>query len=66
MSLDASKQFGKDTAISLDIYERFATSDFYDWLTNKVGTIYESDGFEQKVYWSQDLEDELISIYNGQ
>lgn len=39
---------------------------FKQWLTNEVGSDYENAGFEEKSYYSQQLEDDLIAIYNGQ
>ena len=38
---------------------------FKEWLTNEVGSDYENAGFKQKTYWSQQLEDDLLEIYNG-
>lgn len=42
------------------------TIDFNNWIVNKIGSNYENDGFEQKSYWSQTLEDGLMGIYNGE
>lgn len=39
------------------------TNDLIQWITNEVGSPYENDGFEQKTYWSQALEDDLVALY---
>lgn len=66
MSLESSKQFGADTLLLLDEFERFSTNNFYYWLNNEIGTIYEVNGFAQKSYYNETLKNELISIYNGE
>lgn len=66
MTMATSQQFFKDVFELTEWYMRAACPDFKLWLTNEVGSPYENDGFEQKVYWSQQLEDELMDIYNGE
>lgn len=66
MTIEASKQFGKDVNTMLTNFERFQDYDFINWLTNAVGTPFENDGFEQKTdYYSLDLKNDLLKIYNG-
>lgn len=66
LSLDVSKDFGKDTVNHLSNFERFSHNDFINWLTNKVGTPFETDGFQQRPYYSEQLKNELLTIYNGE
>jgi hypothetical protein len=66
LSLDVSKDFGKDTATHLFNYERFSHNDFINWLTNKAGTPFENDGFAQKSYYTEQLKTELLTIYSGE
>jgi hypothetical protein len=65
LTLDTSKDFGKDTVQHLANYERFSHNDFIYWLTNAVGTEFETDGFAEKSYYTLDLKTELLNIYNG-
>lgn len=40
--------------------------DFKQWLTNEVGSPYENNGFKQQTaYYSDQMRDDLIAIYNG-
>lgn len=66
MTMATSQQFFKDVDAMLNWYINTASPDFKWWLSNASGTAYENNGFEQKSYWTQSIEDELLSIYNGQ
>ena len=65
LTMGQTQQFFKDVDPMLSWYISTAAPDFKWWLTNAAGTPYENDGFEQKSYWSEDLEIDLTSIYNG-
>lgn len=65
MTMTDSQQFFEDVFTLVELYIASANPKFKQWLTNMVGTPYENDGFEQKPYWTQDLEDNLMIIYNG-
>ena len=39
--------------------------DFKQWLSNEVGSAYENAGFEQTLYYSEQMRDDLMEIYNG-
>lgn len=65
LALASTQQFFEDIFLLIQYYIASANPKFKLWLTNAVGTAYENDGFEQKSYWSQQLEDELMDIYNG-
>jgi len=64
LSVAQAHQFYRDVHTFTDWYIRAACPDFYQWLTNEAGSIYALLGFEQTSYWSQELEDELKTIYN--
>lgn len=61
-----SDSFFTDVSAMIDTFIHANTPDFKQWLTNEVGSPYETDGFEQKTYYSQAREDYLLDIYNGQ
>jgi hypothetical protein len=65
MTLTSSQAFAKDTKYLFDLYILSNDPSFKQWLTNAAGSPYENDGFEEKAYWSQELEDELVSIYDN-
>lgn len=65
MSIASTQDFFKDIFPLTEFYIQTANPAFKFWLTNAVGTIYMLDGFEQKPYWSQALEDSLMNIYEG-
>ena len=66
LTKDDLDAFWYDTVDYIDSYIAGNSPDLKDWLTNAAGTQFETNGFEQKSYWSQQLEDELINIYNGE
>ncbi len=39
--------------------------DFKQWLFNEVGSPYENNGFAQMPYFSEQMRDDLLDIYNG-
>lgn len=65
LTLLQTQVFDKDTSNMISWLERSDARDFYQWLTNEVGSAYENDGFAQKSYFSQSLKDELMGIYSG-
>jgi hypothetical protein len=65
LTLLQTQMFDKDSSAMISWYERSDARDFYQWLTNEVGSAYETDGFAEKTYYSQALKDELLTIYNG-
>ena len=60
-----SNSFFYDTDSHIRAYEFANTTDLIDWISNTVGSDYESDGFAEKTYFTTTLRDELISIYNN-
>ena len=60
-----ANQFFYDTDSHIRAYNFANTSDLIDWISNKVGSSFENDGFAQTTYFSSTLKDDLISIYNG-
>ena len=65
LTLLQTQMFDKDSSDMIAWYERSDARDFYQWLTNEVGSPYENDGFAQKSYYIVALKDSLVSIYNG-
>jgi len=65
LTLVQTQLFDKDTSDMIAWYERSDAQDFKQWLTNEVGSVYENDGFAQKVYYTLALKQELQTIYNG-
>ena len=39
--------------------------DFKQWISNEVGSPYELNGFAQKPYYTEQIKDDLMEIYNG-
>ncbi len=62
---NTSNQFYYDTASHITAFEFANTRDLIEWLTNEVGSPYEFDGFAQKSYFTTELKDDLVTIYNG-
>lgn len=46
-------------------FEQANKPDFKQWLTNEVGSPYENDGFAQRAYYTVQMKDDIMSIYNG-
>jgi hypothetical protein len=65
MSMTDSQQMLKDVGQMVDWYIRANSPEFKQWLTNEVGSAFESDGFAQKNYYSLALKNDLYDIYNG-
>jgi hypothetical protein len=65
LTLLQTQLFDKDTSDMIAWYERSDAKDFYQWLTNEVGSPYENDGYAQTSYYIPTLKDKLMSIYNG-
>jgi hypothetical protein len=65
IAMATSQQFLKDVFMFIEWYTRAACPDFKQWLTNEVGSAYELDGFAQKSYYTADLKNELMEIYNN-
>jgi hypothetical protein len=65
LTLLQTQMFDKDTSDMIAWYERSDARDFYQWLTNEVGSPYENDGYAQTSYYIVALRDSLVSIYNG-
>lgn len=49
----------------LDSYIASNSPYFKQWLINQPGTIYETNGFGERPYYTMDLMLELLNIYNG-
>lgn len=60
-----SNQFYYDTKEHIFAYQFANTTDLIDWISNKVGSPYENEGFAQAAYFSTTLKDDLIEIYNS-
>lgn len=65
MSMATTQVFYKDVKSMLDDYVAAAAPDFKLWLTNEIGSAYELAGLAQKSYYTIQLRDELMNIYNG-
>lgn len=65
LTLLQTQMFDKDTSDMIAWYERSDAKDFYQWLTNEVGSPYENNGYAQTTYYILTLKDTLVSIYNG-
>ena len=65
LTLLQTQMFDKDTSDMIAWYERSDAKDFYQWLTNEVGSPYENAGYAQTTYYIVGLKDQLVSIYNG-
>ena len=74
MSMEDSQDFYRTCRDMVQDYIAVSHPAFKQWLTNEVGSIYETvdpnsippkiGGFAQKSYFSQSLLDELMAIYN--
>ena len=69
MTYANSKTFGRDVHLMVEHFTKYSDAKFYFWLTNAVGTEFETNGFMQKSYVAtnelmEQLRDELIAIYN--
>lgn len=65
LSMTESQQMLKDVGQMADWFIRANSPDFKQWITNEVGSPYETNGFAQKTYYSESLKKELYEIYNG-
>ena len=65
LTMSQTQAFFKDVYVFVLWYIAAAIPDFKLWLTNAEGSAYENDGFEEKEYWSQALEDGLMDIYEN-
>lgn len=65
MEMAVTQQFFKDVFLFIQYYIAAAAPDFMLWLTNAEGTEFESDGFAQKTYYTEELKNELMDIYEG-
>lgn len=63
MGMANSQQFFKDVFHFTEWYIRAACPDFKLWITNAAP--YDTDGFDQKAYYSETLRDELMDIYEN-
>jgi len=59
-----SNQFYYDTKDHIMAYMFANTTDLIDWISNKVGSLYENNGFAQTSYYDATLQTDLIKIYN--
>lgn len=65
MNLLNSQGFIKDVFELTDWFNKSNAPDFKQWLINEDGSIYEHKGFKNTHYWSQEIQDGLMDIYNG-
>lgn len=65
LTLEQTQIFFKDVFQYINWFIDTNSPEFKMWITNEVGTKYESDGFEQKEYYSLQLKNDLMEIYNG-
>lgn len=61
---DTADQFYYDTANHITAFEFANSRDLIEWITNEVGSQYENDGFAQKSYFTTELKNDLVNIYN--
>lgn len=62
---DTSNSFYYDTERLLGAYRFANAQDLIAWISNKVGTPFENDGFAEKSYYTNDLKEDLVLIYNS-
>jgi hypothetical protein len=64
-TLTNTQTFFDVVSVYMTLFMETNNPSFKQWLTNKVGTNFEFKGFKNTSYWSQEVEDGLLSIYNG-
>lgn len=65
ISMSNAHVFFKDVSGLIDWFINSNTPDFKQWIINEANSPYEYKGFKQTKYWSQEMQDVLIGIYNG-
>lgn len=65
LTLVQTQQFYKDTRVFIQMFNEANSPDLKQWLSNEVGSPYENNGFAQQAYYSSNLKNELMDIYNG-
>lgn len=65
LTLTQTQDFFRDVRIMITNFEQTNDPNFKQWLTNEVGSAYENNGFSQKSYYSVNLKNKLLNIYNG-
>lgn len=65
VSLLNTHVFNRDVFEFINWFNRANAPDFKQWLINETGSKYEFKGFKNTSYWSQDIQDGLMNIYNG-
>jgi hypothetical protein len=63
ISLTNTQIFFADVLVLINMFNETNNPSFKNWLTN-AGK-YEFKGFKNTSYWSQEMEDGLLDIYNG-
>jgi len=63
LTMASTQTFFKDIKDMKDWYIFAAAPDFKLWLNNLAP--YDTTGFSSKSYWTQTLQDELVTIYEG-
>lgn len=65
VNLSNAQALFKDVFLLKEYFIAANDPSFKQWICNEVGSSYENDGFEEKSYHLQDLEDDLLDIYAG-
>jgi hypothetical protein len=65
MTLAQTQQFYKDIYSFVIWFEQSNLPDLKQWISNEVGSPYETNGFVQTSYFNSTLRDQLMAIYNG-
>lgn len=65
LTLQQTQEFFRDVFQLINWFNEANLPDFKQWITNEVGSAYENAGFADATYYSVELRDELMEIYNG-
>lgn len=65
LTLVQTQQFYQDTRVFIQCFSDANLPDLKLWISNAVNSAYENNGFAQTTYFSSNLKNELLAIYNG-
>ena len=65
LTLPQTQDFYKQVVYYLQLFVDSNAPDFKQWLFNIVGSPYENTGFAQTAYYSSQMANDLLDIYNG-
>lgn len=66
INLVNTQKFIKDVFELIKWFNESNAPDFKQWIINEIGSKYEFKGFKNTSYWSQEIQDGLMNIYNGE